>query len=238
MILEALNLSVILNGKKILKNITVSFRGPGVYYILGPNGSGKSTLLKALANLIEFKGSILLNGQDIRKIKRSDLARKIGYVWQNPLYGFFEASVEREIAFILKNLNIPREKMSEIVKFFEIEDFLRRSPFTLSGGEAKRVSIASVIVADQQIILLDEPEAEMDLRGLDCLIEYIRRNKHKKLIIVASHNTIFAYKLRKVLRKIIIINDGRIVRVGNAELLTDRDLLREVGVMPLDWWEE
>jgi len=234
--LEAKGVNVKLNGKLILKDITVNFTGPSLFFILGANGSGKSTLLRTLAGLIPFEGEILINGRNISDYSRKELARTVGYVWQNPLYGFFEESVEREIKFILKNLDLPLENFHDIVQFFRIQHLLHRSPFTLSGGEAKRVSISSVIVADQPIILFDEPEAEMDLHGISSIVEYIRRNVDQKLIIVATHNPLLAYKLGEIIDRIFLIKDGRIIRAISPEDIKNSELLRSIGVVPVEWW--
>jgi len=230
------NLNVKLNDREILRDINLSFQYPSLYFILGQNGSGKSTLLRAIANLIPFEGEITINGKDIRSYKRKDLSRLVGYVWQNPLYGFFEETVEREIKFIIRNLDLREDVFEQIVNFFNINHLLHRSPFTLSGGEAKRVSISSVIVADQPILLLDEPESEMDLDGLRKIISYLRINASKKLLIVATHNPLIAYKLRDIVKEIYLLKSGRIFSKINVSQLEDSDLLELVGIVPINWW--
>lgn len=230
------NVSVRINRKYILRNINLSFFGPGLYFLIGRNGSGKSTLLRVLPGLIPYEGKVLINGRDQKEYSRKELSRIIGYVWQNPLYGFFEENVEREISFILKNLGVEKSIFEDIVELFGIKHLLGRSPFTLSGGEAKRVSICSVIVADQPIILFDEPESEMDLSGLESLIEFIRRNIQSKLIIIATHSPLMAVKLRRYVKKIYFIEQGRIVRDGSPELLDDEEFLKKIGVVSPRWW--
>ena len=229
-------LSVSYNGQNILKNINLRIEGPGIYFIIGPNGSGKSTLLRALANLIPFEGKIKICNKDVREFKRKELAQVLGYVWQNPLYGFFEETVEREIQFILKNIKKPLDKVRTISQEFNIEHLLSRSPFYLSGGEAKRVSIASVVVADQNILLLDEPESAMDLDGIKNILNFIHQKADEKLIIIATHNILIAKKLSKKIRKIVFIKDGKIFSVGDASLLDNDQLLEEIGVPSLNWW--
>ena len=229
-------LSVSYNGQNILKNINLRIEGPGIYFIIGPNGSGKSTLLRALANLIPFEGKIKICNKDVREFRRKELAQVLGYVWQNPLYGFFEETVEREIQFILKNIKKPLDKVRTISQEFNIEHLLSRSPFYLSGGEAKRVSIASVVVADQNILLLDEPESAMDLDGIKNILNFIHQKADEKLIIIATHNILIAKKLSKKIRKIVFIKDGKIFSVGDASLLDNNQLLEEIGVPSLNWW--
>ncbi|MGQ4894731.1 MAG: energy-coupling factor ABC transporter ATP-binding protein [Candidatus Njordarchaeia archaeon] len=229
-------LSVSYNGQNILKNINLRIEGPGIYFIIGPNGSGKSTLLRALANLIPFEGKIKICNKDVREFRRKELAQVLGYVWQNPLYGFFEETVEREIQFILKNIKKSLDKVRTISQEFNIEHLLSRSPFYLSGGEAKRVSIASVVVADQNILLLDEPESAMDLDGIKNILNFIHQKADEKLIIIATHNILIAKKLSKKIRKIVFIKDGKIFSVGDASLLDNDQLLEEISVPSLNWW--
>ena len=239
MLLEVENLSVEIGGKKILHNINFSISSYGLYFILGPNGSGKSTLLQAIAKLIPFYGKIKIFGKDIRKMKRKEIVEKIGYVWQNPFHGFFEYTVRREIEFILKNLKIENGKrIKKVAEIFGIENLLERSPFTLSGGEAKRVSLASVLIANQPILLLDEPESEMDIEGIQALIEYIISNIERKLIIVATHNTFLTIKLRKRINKIFLLKNGMLVGEFSTDVLEDSPLLEDVGIVSLRWLNE
>jgi len=235
--LETRNLTVKLNGYNILENINLRIRGPGLYFILGRNGSGKSTLLRALAGLLPYRGEVLINGREIRNYKRKELSKIVGYVWQNPFYGFFESTVEREIRFILKNIN-SEGRFEELIDYFGIKKFLKRSPFTLSGGEAKRVCICSVLVADQQIYLLDEPEGELDYKGLEKLVRFVETESKRKLIVVATHNTLLAHKLRESVEKILIIHNGKIVGEFGPEILVNKEFLIDVGIVPVYWWLE
>ncbi|MEX0567764.1 MAG: ABC transporter ATP-binding protein [Candidatus Njordarchaeota archaeon] len=229
-------ISVRVGQKYILENISASFFGPGLYFLIGRNGSGKSTFLRVLPGLISYEGNVLINGKNQREYSRKELAEIIGYVWQNPLYGFFEESVEREILFILKNLGRDYSMLDNVVEMFRIRHLMKRSPFTLSGGEAKRVSICSVIVADQPIILFDEPESEMDLSGLESLVEFIRRSIRDKLIIIATHNPLVAIKLKKYIKKIYFIEQGKMIREGGTEIFDDEEFLEGIGVVSPSWW--
>lgn len=235
--LEARNLTVTLNGRAVLRDINLGFQGPGLYFVLGQNGSGKSTLLRSLAGLIPFEGEVLLNGVDIRKYSRKELSKAIGYVWQNPLYGFFESTVEREIKFILRNLDLEQtNRFEEVIKHFGVGNFLKRSPFSLSGGEAKRVCMCSVLVADQQVYLLDEPEGELDYQGLEKLIDFVKSESKRKLIIIATHNALLSYKMRDTTERIFIIYNGEIINSIKPEDLLSNNSLVKVGIVPIQWW--
>ena len=228
---EVVNVDAGFGDKKILENVNLVFE-ENTYVILGANGSGKSTLLRTIAGLLKpLKGRILINGVDLKNYSRRELSKLIGYCWQNPYYGFFEESVEDEIRFILDNLKV--EGRWEIVELLNISDLLKRSPFKLSGGEAKRVSLASVLIADQPIILLDEPFTDLDysstLSLLDLLWEERRRGK---TVIVATHNIVIARKLRP--EKYILIKKGRVSSFKPCEL--DDNLLSKANIVPEVWW--
>jgi len=229
------DVGVRLDGRDVLRDINISMDGPGLYFLLGRNGSGKSTLLRTLAGLLRYEGSIWINGRELRRFRRKELARIVGFVWQNPLFGFFEYNVEREIKFILKNLDMDEANFREIVEFFGVDHLLDRRPFSLSGGEAKRVEICSVLVANQPILLMDEPEGELDLDGLRRLLVFLEHGCRRKLILVATHNTMFAYRMRRIAKGYFIISEGRIQGFFGPSILEDEDFLSDVGIIPVDW---
>lgn len=226
------DLKVRLNGKLVLKGISLRFT-PGTHVILGPNGSGKTTLLRAIVNLVKpLEGKVLVYGKDVKDLRPKELAKIIGYVWQNPYYGFFEESVKREISFILKNTG--RKGRWELIDKFGLKGLLNRSPFTLSGGEAKKVSIVSVLIADQPIYLLDEPFEGLDLTGTEVLLNLINEDlKRGKTIVVTSHNPLILNKLRP--KSVTVIYDGKVRYNGPLTKYLD-SILMESKVIPPSWW--
>jgi len=228
MIIKTKDLSVSLGGRYVLKKINLEI-DKGVYLLIGRNGSGKTTLLKTLAGLIrEYGGSIEVMGREIREMKRREISSLIGYVWQNPYYGFIEPSVREEIMLIIKIL---RKKYydEKILRTLVSEEIFSRDPLTLSGGEAKRVSLASVLIADQLIWLLDEPFDFLDLWGIKDLLKIIFMKRYEKTIIVSSVNTYLINLLNP--DKVILLSDGEIKFFGEPESL-DEDLLETNGVPP------
>lgn len=228
MIIKTKDLSVSLGGRHVLKKINLEI-DKGVYLLIGRNGSGKTTLLKTLAGLIrEYEGSIEVMGREIREMKRREISSLIGYVWQNPYYGFIEPSVREEIMLIIKIL---RKKYydEKILRTLVSEEIFSRDPLTLSGGEAKRVSLASVLIADQLIWLLDEPFDFLDLWGIKDLLKIIFMKRYEKTMIVSSVNTYLINLLNP--DKVILLSDGEIKFFGEPESL-DEDLLETNGVPP------
>ncbi len=202
--------------------------GNGLHVLVGANGSGKTTLLKTIAGLYKpLSGKILVNGYEPYKLKRRDAARIIAYTWQNPYYGFIEARVIDELKFILDVTGV--EGDWSIVEKLVPKTLYDRDPYTLSGGEAKRVSIASVLVADQPIWLLDEPFNDLDYGGVNRLLELIMERRDRKLIIIATHLVGLMDRLEP--DTYLLIRRDRRLETGEWGSLTD-DRLVGSGVLP------
>ncbi|MGC8752794.1 MAG: energy-coupling factor ABC transporter ATP-binding protein [Fervidicoccaceae archaeon] len=218
--LEIKSLRVRLNGKDVLKDITLSLDS-GLTVIIGENSSGKTTLLKTMAGLVKpSAGEVLVDGKSIHQLHARERARLIGYCWQNPYHGFFEENVKREIEFILKNTGVTGRK--DYVKILGVEKLFNKNPFKLSGGEARRVSIASVVVADQPIVLMDEPFNDMDLdgyRSLRKLVEILK--KEKKIIVIALNNAMMMESLSPDL--IVLLRGGNVVKVGKPGEIGEKE---------------
>lgn len=219
--LEIKGLRVRLNGKDILKEINLSLL-PGLTAVIGENSSGKTTLLKTMAGLIKpFAGIVEIEGKDIFQLKPKERAKLIGYCWQNPYHGFFEESVRREVEFILKNTGAPGRK--DVLEILGVEKLFEKNPFKLSGGEARRVSIASVVVADQPIILMDEPFNDMDLDGYRSLLKLIKMFRNEgKLVVIALNNAVMMNALSP--DRVVLIREGKVVKEGRAEEITEEEL--------------
>lgn len=211
----------------ILQNIFFKI-SRGIHVLLGANGSGKTTLLKTIAGLLSpLKGRIIVNGIEPYKLKRREAAKLIAYTWQNPYYGFIEARVIDEIRFILRTTGLKGNW--EIVGKLVPTKLYERNPYTLSGGEAKRVSIASVLVGDQDVWLLDEPFIDLDYEGVYSLLEILREARKKgKLIIIASHLVPLMDQLKPD-KYLLITRDKKLI-VNDWSKLTDNELI-SAGVL-------
>ncbi|MEM1628366.1 MAG: ABC transporter ATP-binding protein [Desulfurococcaceae archaeon] len=224
--IEIADLNVHRNGYKILDNINIVFES-GVHVILGRNGAGKTTFLRAIAGLVPFQGEIKINGMSIRGLKRKELSRLIGYVWQNPYYGFIESSVRDEIEVILRNLGLNGDMY--IVEKLVPRHLMNRDPSSLSGGEARRVSIASILVADQPIWLLDEPLSNLDKKGVEDLIDVIRYGRNRgKVILIALHEIYHAYMIGP--DTYVVLDSGKLVTSGKWGEIDDH-VLTKVGIV-------
>ncbi|MGC9009726.1 MAG: ABC transporter ATP-binding protein [Sulfolobales archaeon] len=220
-------LSVKLGGQIILRNIDLELR-EGIYLLTGRNGSGKTTLMKTIAGLIKnYEGEIYVNNKNLRDLSRKEIASLIGYVWQNPYHGFIEARVIDEIMLIKKILKLDKYD-KELMEALVDPLLLERDPFTLSGGEAKRVSIASILIADQPIWLLDEPFDYLDLHSTQKLSQIISSKRDRKIVVISTTHLCFLNFIDP--DTIILLDRGEISFVGNVKELKD-EVLDKTGVI-------
>lgn len=224
--IEVRNLTVRYGERSVLNGVDAEFDS-GVHVVLGRNGAGKTTLLRAIAGLVEFTGDIRVDGRSIKGLNRRELAKLIAYCWQNPFYGFIEVSVKDEVEVILRTLGVSGNRY--IVDILVPKHITDRDPTTLSGGEARRVSLASILVADQPIWLLDEPFTNLDRDGIEALLKVVEYGRGRgKTIVISLHEVFYAYLLNP--DTYIVIDDGRIVRSGGWNDISD-DTLISTGLL-------
>lgn len=210
--------------------------------ILGPNGSGKSTLLKILdgllypqeGNFIAF--SKLITQKTFNDLEFNKFFRKnVVLLFQNVEAQLFSPKVEDEIALSLFQLEYKdveiKEKIKEISEIFRINHLLDRSPYQLSEGEKKKVALASILVIDPSVILLDEPTNGLDPRSSRELITYIKDlQKENKTTIIATHDLNIVPELGE--KVYVLGEDKTIKRAGNVnEILSDIEFLKEVNLI-------
>lgn len=223
--------------------------------ILGANGCGKSTLLKLLGGLIHPRaGRYRAFGREItdRLLTRDPFGiyfrKEVGILFQNPDAQLFNNTVEEEIAFGPLQMNDPPEevdrKVREAIRDFELEELADRPPYELSGGEKKKVAIASVLVMDPAVLLLDEPTAGLDPRSSRELVDAILAAEEQgKTVITATHDL---HIVAEIARRVLVFGeDRRILASGTPEeILRDRSLLLAANLVHLhrhaheDYWHE
>jgi cobalt/nickel transport system ATP-binding protein len=217
-----------------LKDISFKAEPGEQISIIGSNGSGKSTLLALLDGLIyptlgefyAFDNKIVEEVFDTIKDNefRSYFRKKVGFVFQNPDVQLFSPTVLEEIAFGPLQLDMPPEEVKtrvlEVLEMIDITKLKDRSPHTLSGGEKKKVCIATVLANNPDVLLLDEPTAGLDPRTQLWLIELLQElGKAGKTIITATHDLETVEQISK--RAIVMGEDHRIVVDGSVEKVLD-----------------
>ncbi len=202
----------------------------GCYVIIGQNGSGKSTLLKTLVSIVDFSGEIRIDGVLLDQQHLKQIRQKVGMIFQNPDHQLFMSRIYDDIAFGLINQKKSQKeielKIDQIVKQLQIKDLLNRSSHQLSGGQKRMAAIASVLVMEPDILLMDEPTSFLDSKGRRRMIEFIQ--SCQKTMLIVSHDLDMALE---VADQIILLDQGEIIMQDETEkILKDKDLLEQHGL--------
>jgi len=224
-----------------LQGLTLTIRPGEQLGLIGPNGSGKSTLLRLLAGLaFPESGTILFDNSPLtEKAFRSDpfsfaFRQRVGLVFQNPDVQLFNPTVFDELAFGPLQLRWPaaqiRERAEAVMHQLEITYLSARPPHRLSGGEKKRVAIASVLILDPDVLLLDEPTAALDPNSegkiLDLLSSFTNTGK---TVITATHDLA---SLERIATRCALFDNGRIAAEGDPlQILHDVPLLERTRLI-------
>ncbi|WP_327998083.1 ABC transporter ATP-binding protein [Metabacillus fastidiosus] len=239
-ILRADHLSFSYNDKQVLKDINFSISQGDFVAILGPNGAGKSTMSQLFIKLLKPKqGDIYLKNEPISKLKTSELMQKLGYVFQNPEHQFICDTVEQELAYGLKMLGWEKEKwlprVNELLEQFHLTDRRENNPFSLSQGQKRRLSVATMLTNDQQILILDEPTFGQDYintKGLMTLLKNL--NDSGKTIIMITHDMELVLNYAN---KVILINKNEVQYEGDViPFFQNESLLRTSSItLPISY---
>jgi energy-coupling factor transporter ATP-binding protein EcfA2 len=200
--------------KPVLNDISLKVNRGECLVLLGLNGSGKTTLLKHICALLKPRsGDISIKNATIAGRKPEDLFGLVGYVFQNPDYQIFDTTVARECGFCLRNHRYDNAvidaRVDKWLNIFHLDYLKQRSPLTLSFGEKRRLTLASVLVAEPEIIVLDEPTTALDDQNITVLYELLRElvNSHQKTLLIATHDIDFALDIAD---RIIFLGDNQL----------------------------
>jgi len=248
------------DGNLALKNISMSIKQGDKVAILGPNGAGKSTLFHLFNGLLKpTEGTVIIDGLETTKKNLPQIRSNVGMVFQDSDDQIFNSTVHQEIAYGLVNMHISGKELEDTIewalKIVDMEGYGNRSPHNLSGGQKKRVALASVLAMKPKILVLDEPTSTLDPHGVSNLIrllDSINRDLGITLIF-ATHdvdivpllaNSAFlldkgevlfggsiqeVFDQKEILRKI----DLRLPRVAHLAELLERDGILKLDHLPL-----
>lgn len=236
------NISFTYKNKIALDNVNVHIEEGESVAIIGPNGSGKSTFLKLL-NAIIFSNqgkyrfdNDEINEEGLKDTKRLKLFHKrMGFVFQNSDAQLFCSTVFEEVAFGLMQMEIPEEevskRVSDCLNLLNIDKLKEEHPYNLSGGEKKRVAIASVLAMNPEVITLDEPMNGIDPKGKRFLRDLLAAlNKSGKTILCATHD--FEYIEGIFNRAIVFSDEHKIIRDDKYEdVIKDEEFLRKYNII-------
>jgi energy-coupling factor transporter ATP-binding protein EcfA2 len=234
------HLTVRYGSQPILSDLSLHVEPGELVLVSGPSGCGKSTLALSLAGLIphavpaDLSGSVQINGLETRSHPLPVLARQVGVVFQNPATQLFNATVEEEIAFAPRNLNLPAEEIEARVRAAlaatGIQHLRRRPVRALSGGEQQRVAIAAVLALRPPVLVLDEPTANLDWHGVEQVTSTLARlqREHGLTVILIEHRLAAVAPLAT---RVVLMESGRIVADGDpSSVLTDKTQLAALGL--------
>ncbi len=224
--------------KVALKNVNITINKGDFVGLIGHTGSGKSTLIQHLNALVKAnEGGVYFKGQDINadKSKLKFIRQNIGLVFQYPEHQIFESTIYDEVAFGPKNCGLSGDELDKRIKealdFVGMgESFYKKSPFDLSGGQKRRVAIASVLAMKPEILILDEPMAGLDPYGRDEILGNIKK-MHNDLgitIILVSHSM---EDISNIADKILVMNKGQVAMYDTVDnVFSQADELTKIGL--------
>lgn len=211
------------NEKKALDNINLKLEKNKIHGIIGPIGSGKSTLLELMNGITKpQQGEITIGKYHLNNnLNFNKFRYDVGLVYQFPEQQFFCSTVAEEISFAQKVFE-PRNKniKSKVIKALKIvglnESYLKRNPFNLNGGEKRKVAIASVLISNPKVLILDEPTIGLDNKSRNSLIRLLKnlKEKYDKTIILVTHDVDLLYEL---VDNVVVLNNGNIIKEGTKE---------------------
>ncbi len=225
--------------KASIKDVSIKIEKGEFTLITGPSGCGKTTLCRCFNGLIphfyqgDLKGEITVSGLNINEHSIYELAKHVGLVFQNPENQLFALSVEKDVAFGLENLGVPREEMRKKVdwamKLSGIYDLRERAPHELSGGQQQRAAIAAVLAMQPEVMVLDEPTSFLDPLGAKKIFEVIyelNRTLGITVVLVEHRLDLTA----KYANRIIILDEGKVVLDGEPREILSSEETRLIGV--------
>ncbi|MGE5578017.1 MAG: energy-coupling factor ABC transporter ATP-binding protein [Syntrophothermus sp.] len=226
------------DGTVALRGVDLEVRAGETVALLGPNGAGKSTLLLNLNGILRGEGFIRVAGEVLEERNLRRIRQKVGLVFQNPDDQLFMIRAYDDVAFGPANAGLPAAEVEDRVKQalgqVGLAGYEERAPYHLSSGEKKRLSIATVLSMDIELLVLDEPSSNLDPRARRQLINLLRELKsadfqgRKLTQIIATHDLALVWELCP---RSVILDGGKVVADGpTTSLLRDQTLLERHGL--------
>lgn len=239
-IFELRNATYNYNNVPALREVNLQIQVGQRIAVLGANGSGKSTLLRLLDALYFVDaGDLLFDGAPVTEASLQedefafDFRRRVGLVFQNPDVQLFNPTVFDEIAFGPLQLRWPheqiRERVAQMLEQMEIAHLKERSPHRLSGGEKQRVALASVLILDPEVLLLDEPTAALDPKSQSQMVDFLSECGGIKTVVTATHDLDIIEEIADICH---VFRQGQLIASAPpAQILADEALLRSTNLI-------
>ena len=215
-------------GRPVLREVSLQLRRGEVCAVVGANGSGKSTLASLAVGLrAPDRGRVVFDGRPIGRIAARELARRVGFVFQNPEHQFVTDRVIDEVRFSM--LELPEETVTATLKALHLEALAERNPFALSHGQKRRLSAATMLVAPKELLVLDEPTFGQDPSALEELLQMLDTlAKAGTAVIMVTHDMDLVWRRAD---RMVVMHDGAILADGDPRaLFGDAALLARGGI--------
>jgi energy-coupling factor transporter ATPase len=221
------------DGTNALNGVNINVAKGEFLAILGANGSGKTTLLKHLNGLLKpTVGSIILDGKKLSEFKPNEVFRKVGMVFQDPNDQLLAPSVEEDVAFGPLNLNLKYDEiMSRVMnalELVEMEKCAKKTIYSLSYGQRKRICIAGILAMEPEVLVLDEPTSGLDPDGVKSVMKLLKDlNERRGITTIIATNSVDLVPV--YMTRVVIMDKGEIVKEGTPEeVFTDTKMLEDV----------
>ncbi len=221
------------DGTNALNGVNINVAKGEFLAILGANGSGKTTLLKHLNGLLKpTVGSIILDGKKLSEFKPNEVFRKVGMVFQDPNDQLLAPSVEEDVAFGPANLNLKYDEiMSRVMnalELVEMEKCAKKTIYSLSYGQRKRICIAGILAMEPEVLVLDEPTSGLDPDGVKSVMKLLKDlNERRGITTIIATNSVDLVPV--YMTRVVIMDKGKIVKEGTPEeVFTDTKMLEDV----------
>jgi len=221
---------------EILKGVNLTVKKGQFLSLVGQNGSGKTTLAKHLNGLLRpTRGKVLILGEDTKKFSIAELSKKVGHLFQNPENQIFEEIVFNEIAFGPRNLQLPEDeivaRVDKVLKTTRLSKYRDAHPLSLSGGEKQRLALASVVVMEPEILVLDEPTTGLDLLSIQGILEIVKElHKRNVTVLLITHDMELVSELSE---RVVVMGNGQIIGDGTPkEIFANDELLARASLEP------
>ena len=216
------------DGHMVLRDVNVTVWQGEVVAVLGSNGAGKSTLLLHLNGILRGDGAVSIMGLPAIEKNLKEIRRRVGLIFQEPDDQLFSPTVFDDVAFGPLNMRCPedevRRRVGRALQLVGMSGYEQRSPHHLSVGEKKRIAIATVLSMDPEILVFDEPTANLDPRSRADLIDMMRRlNKEGRTIVIATHDV---DAVAEIASRVYVLNRGIVAEGTVGEIFSNMELLR------------